>query len=275
MTVVSPRILRWILPGAVIAVLLALWSLAVHQGRAPLMPSPWQVVVALGQLAADGRLVRFTVASLFRVSWGLGVAVIIALPFGVWLGWSHRAERALGPALQLLRPISSLAWTPLAILWCGVGDLSAVFIIFMACFGPLTVTALNGVRKVPAVHLQAGRNFGLSTAQLVRRIVLPSALPQLLTGLRQTLGVAWMVVVMAEMMAVNSGLGFLILDSRNAGNRYDLVVAGMVIIGVVGLGLDRLLRRVERLPGLSWGFPAPSPSAAPVAPRLRLLRSQS
>jgi NitT/TauT family transport system permease protein len=237
------------------------------------MPSPWQVVVALGQLAADGRLVRFTVATLFRVSWGLLAAVAIAVPFGLWLGWSHRAERALGPALQLLRPISSLAWTPLAILWCGVGDLSAIFIIFMACFGPLTVTTLHGVRKVPAIHLQAGRNFGLSTARLLLHIVLPSVLPQLLTSLRQTLGVAWMVVVMAEMMAVNSGLGFLILDARNAGNRYDLVVAGMVTIGLVGLGLDRLLRQVERLPGLSWGFPAPPPSAAPLVPTARLSRS--
>ncbi|HYO74265.1 MAG TPA: ABC transporter permease [Archangium sp.] len=269
----NPRVSRWVLPGAVITVLLSLWSLAVHLGKAPLMPSPWQTVVAMGQLAADGRLVRFTVASLFRVSWGLSAAVVIAIPFGLWLGWSHRAERALGPALQLLRPISSLAWTPLAILWCGVGDLSAVFIIFMACFGPLTVTALNGVRKVPAVHLRAGRNFGLSTAQLLRRIILPAVLPQLFTGLRQTLGVAWMVVVMAEMMAVNSGLGFLILDARNAGNRYDLVVAGMVVIGLVGLGLDRMLRRMEQLPGLSWGFPSPSPSAAPTAPGIRPSRS--
>lgn len=234
--------------------LLGLWSLAVSGGHAPLMPSPWQVAEALGQLAADGRLVRFTVASLFRVSWGLLAAVLVAVPLGLWLGWSYRAERALGPVFQLLRPISSLAWTPLAILWCGVGDLSAIFIIFMACFGPLMVTALHGVRKVPAVHVNAGRNFGLSTLALLRRVVMPSALPQFFTGLRQTLGVAWMVVVMAEMMAVNSGLGFLILDARNAGNRYDLVVAGMVVIGLVGLALDRLLRQLERLPAMRWGF---------------------
>ncbi|WP_233278293.1 ABC transporter permease [Myxococcus stipitatus] len=243
-------------------VLLALWGLAVQAGKAPLMPSPWQVVVSLGQLAMDGRLVRFTVASLFRVTWGLLWAGVIAIPLGIWLGWSPRAERALGPVLQLLRPISSLAWTPLAILWCGVGDLSAIFIIFMACFGPLMVNTLLGVRKVLSVHLNAGRNFGLSTLGLMRRVVWPSLLPQLLTSLRQTLGVAWMVVVMAEMMAVNSGLGFLILDARNAGNRYDLVVAGMVLIGAVGLGLDALLRSMERIPALSWGFPAPAPSSS-------------
>ncbi|WXH26397.1 Putative aliphatic sulfonates transport permease protein SsuC [Myxococcus stipitatus] len=266
----SPRVTRCVLPGGVVAVLLALWEFAVQAGKAPLMPSPWQVVVSLGQLAADGRLVRFTVASLFRVTWGLLSAAVVALPLGLWLGWSPRAERALGPVLQLLRPISSLAWTPLAILWCGVGDLSAIFIIFMACFGPLMVTTLLGVRKVLSIHLHAGRNFGLSTLGLVRHIVWPSILPQLLTSLRQTLGVAWMVVVMAEMMAVNSGLGFLILDARNAGNRYDLVVAGMVLIGAVGLGLDALLRRMERLPALSWGFPEPAPSAA--ASRMRLMR---
>ncbi len=181
----------------------------------------------------------------------------------------------MGPLLEVLRPISPLAWIPISILWFGVGDLAAVFIIFLASFLPLAMAASHAVRNISAVHLQAGRNFRLPPADLVRKVVLPAVLPQLLVALRLALGIAWLVVVAAEMIAVNSGLGFLIVDARNAGNRYDLVVAGMVLIGLVGLALDAAIRRLERLPGLRWGYaeaqrmmPVPRPDARPVKVRI-------
>ena len=158
--------------------------------------------------------------------------------------------------MQILRPISPLAWIPLAILWFGVGDLAAIFLIFMASFFPLFLTAVTAVRSIPAVYIEAGRNFGLSTPDLLRRVLYPAVAPQLLVGLRLTLGVAWLVVVAAEMIAVNSGLGFLIVDARNAGNRYDLVVAGMVAIGLIGLALDLAIRSLERLGPVRWGYTA-------------------
>jgi NitT/TauT family transport system permease protein len=110
------------------------------------------------------------------------------------------------------------------------------------------------VRNVDIVHWNSGRNFGLNQRELISHIVFPAILPQLLIGLRITLGIAWLVVVAAEMIAVNSGLGFLIVDARNAGNRYDLVVAGMVMIGLIGLLLDVAMRRLERLPSVRWGY---------------------
>ena len=154
------------------------------------------------------------------------------------LGFYRRAEIAFNPIIQMLRPISPLAWIPISILWFGVGDIAAIFLIFLASFLPLTVTAMNAVASIPAVYLNAGRNFGLKRSQIVFRVLYPAVMPQLILGLRITLGIAWLVVVAAEMIAVNSGLGFLIVDARNAGNRYDLVVAGMVMIGVIGLLLD-------------------------------------
>src|SRR5207237_8984479 len=119
---------------------------------------------------------------------------------------------------------------------------------------PLTLTGLNAVRGVELVHVNAGRNFGLRAPELLRRVIYPAILPQLIVGLRLSLGIAWLVVVAAEMIAVSSGLGFLIIDARNAGNRYDLVVAGMAMIGAVGLVIDVLVRRLERRQSVRWGF---------------------
>ncbi len=158
--------------------------------------------------------------------------------------------------LQLLRPISPLAWIPIAILWFGVGDTAAIFLIFLASALPLTLTTIHAVHNIEGIHLAAGRNFGLTHRELVRNVVLPAILPQLLVGMRITLGIAWLVVVAAEMIAVSSGLGFLIIDARNAGNRYDMVVAGMILIGLIGVVLDLIMRRFERLPGVRWGYAA-------------------
>jgi NitT/TauT family transport system permease protein len=159
---------------------------------------------------------------------------------------------AFNPLVQIFRPISPLAWIPIAILWFGVGDLAAIFLIFVGCFFPLLLTAMNAVHNIPADYINAGRNFGLSQRAFVSRILYPAVVPQLLVGLRITLGVAWLVVVAAEMISVNSGLGFLIVDARNAGNRYDLVVAGMVIIGFIGLLLDLGMRSLDQIKSFRW-----------------------
>jgi NitT/TauT family transport system permease protein len=225
--------------------LVVLWDVALRLSDAPAVPHPWAVLSGLFELLVRGVLHKHVVASLFRVTWGYLLAVVLAVPLGLVLGSNRRGERAIGPLLQVLRPISPLAWIPIAILWFGVGDAPAIFIIFVACFLPLTLSVMSAVQGVPEVHLRAGRNFGLQGRELLRRVVLPAALPQLFVVLRLTLGIAWLVVVAAEMIAVNSGLGFLIVDSRNAGNRYDLVVAGMLLIGLIGLLLDSLVRRVD------------------------------
>jgi NitT/TauT family transport system permease protein len=241
-------------PVAFIAVLLAAWHIAAGRQTAHILPQPLAVAAGIAELAYRGLLLKYIVASLFRVTWGFAAAAVLAIPLGLAIGWHRRSEMALNPLIQIFRPISPLAWIPISILWFGVGDMAAIYLIFIASFMPLTVTAMNAVSGIAPVHIRAGRNFGLSQFQLVYRVLYPAVAPQLIIGLRITFGIAWLVVVAAEMIAVNSGLGFLIVDARNAGNRYDLVVAGMIMIGVIGLLLDIGMRSMERIKSLRWGY---------------------
>jgi NitT/TauT family transport system permease protein len=241
-------------PAAFIALLLVLWEIGIRHQSTQLLPGPWGVVGGIADLVRHGLLLKYVVASLFRVTWGFTLAVVLAIPLGLAIGWNRRVELAVNPILQILRPISPLAWIPIAILWFGVGDLAAIFLIFVGCFFPLLLTAINAVQSVPAVYVNAGRNFGLSSAALVYRVLYPAVVPNLIVGLRITLGIAWLEVVAAEMIAVSSGLGFLIVDARNAGNRYDLVVAGMLIIGVIGLLLDLGMQSLEKVKSFRWGY---------------------
>jgi NitT/TauT family transport system permease protein len=135
-----------------------------------------------------------------------------------------------------------------------VGDSSPIFLIFLSSFFPMVVETTAGVHTIERQYLRAAQNFGVRGLKLWRVVIFLAALPQIIIGMRVGLGVAWLVVVAAEMIAINSGLGFLIIDSRNAGNRYDLVVAGMAIIGVIGLLLDSLMRRLERLDVVRWRY---------------------
>jgi NitT/TauT family transport system permease protein len=192
--------------------------------------------------------------SLRRVALGFGMAVIIGIPLGLTLGWYPAANQVVNPVLQILRPISPIAWIPVAIVFFGIGDLPAIFLVFLSAFFPIVVACVSGVSSVPSIFRRAGRNFGLSPLQLLARVVFPAALPQILIGLRIALGIAWLVVVAGEMIAVDSGLGYLVIDSRNSGKRYDLVVAAMLVIGVMGLALDIIFRRLEKIPSIRWGF---------------------
>ena len=243
-----------LLPLDVGVVFLLLWHGAVRLSHSDIFPTPLEVLRGLGELARQGLLLRYIVASLFRVSWGFGLAVLVGVPLGLVLGWFRPAYAALNPFIQILRPISPIAWIPVAILWFGVKDTAPVFLIFLASVFPITVSAMAAVQNMQQVYLRAAQNFGLSGIQLFSRVILPAALPQIITGIRIALGIAWLVVVAAEMIAVNSGLGYLIIDARNAGKRYDLVVAGMVMIGIIGLVLDILVRQLEKFDEVRWGY---------------------
>ncbi len=242
-----------LLPLCVVVVLLVLWHLAVIRTSNKILPTPIIVARGVVELLSTGVLLKFVVASVFRVTVGFLLASLVGVPFGLFMGWFRWAHAAFNPLIQVLRPISPIAWIPLAILWFGIGDSAPIFLIFLASVFPIAVTSASAVHSVQTVHLRAAHNFGLSHFQLLRQVILPATLPQIFTGLRIALGVAWVVVVAAEMIAVNSGLGFLINDSRNNG-RYDLVVAGMVIIGLVGLLLDLSMRQLARNPSMAWAY---------------------
>lgn len=247
--------LRRSLPGiAIIVLVLAAWWAVVAATRSVIFPTPWQVVMGTVDLIRDGTLWLHIGASLGRVAAGFLLAVAVAVPLGLWMGWVRGAYDTLNPLFQILRPISPIAWIPIAILWFGVGNASPVYLIFISSVFPMIVQTVSGVHTIEKRYLRAAENFGVSRYTLFTRVVIPATLPQIIVGMRIGLGVAWLVVVAAEMIALRSGLGYLIMDSRNAGNRYDLVVAGMAIIGLIGLLLDGLMRMLEGLKIVRWRY---------------------
>jgi len=248
------RAMAFVVPGLVALALGALWSLFVGLSGTKAFPTPSETWSGFLELLAAQRLWGDVVASLFRVSWGFVLAAAIGIPLGLVLGWNARGFQALNPIIQLLRPISPIAWIPIAILWFGIGDGAGIYLIFLSTFFPITVGTTAAVRNISLVHQRSAQNFGLSGLELFRRVVFPAALPQIIVSLRIALGVAWLVIVAAEMVGMQSGLGYLINDARNAGSRYDLVVATMLVIGLLGIILDLLIRQLEKFDEVRWGY---------------------
>jgi NitT/TauT family transport system permease protein len=245
---------KFLWPILAAGLLVAVWQYSVIGTGTKVFPSPLSVEKGLAELLHKHVLWSDIGDSLRRVAVGFGLAALVGIPLGLTLGWYPAANQVVNPVVQILRPISPIAWIPVAIIFFGIGDRAAVFLIFLASFFPILTACVSGVSNVPSIFRRAGRNFGLSPAQILARVVFPAALPQILVGLRIALGVAWLVVVAAEMIAVESGLGYLVIDSRNSGKRYDLVVAAMLVIGVIGLALDIGFRRLEKIRSVRWGF---------------------
>lgn len=245
---------RFFWPLAAVTVFVVGWHFAVVWSGTRIFPSPYEVKRGIVELAHKQLLWRDIGDSLRRVAIGFGCAVLVGVPLGLILGWYPSANQVLNPVLQLLRPISPIAWIPIAIIVFGIGDHAATSLIFLGAIFPIIVSCIDGVSNVPVIYRRAGRNFGLSPAQLLSHVVFPAALPSIIVGLRIALGIAWLVVVAAEMVAVDSGLGYLVIDARNSGKRYDLVVAAMLMIGIIGLAIDTLMRRLERIDSVRWGF---------------------
>ncbi len=214
-------------------------------------PGPLAVAEAMKELALSGRLLASVVASLFRVTWGFYLAACAAIPLGLVLGIYGSARAFLNPIVQFLRPISPLAWIPVALMWLGIGDRSAIFLIFLSSFFPLLVFTMSAVLGIKVTYIRVGLNFGVTGLKRYTKILLPAIMPDIITGLRITLGTAWLVIVAAEMIAVKSGLGYLIIDGRNS-MRMDYVVAAMIVIGIIGLVLDWTVSRLEMLPSVRW-----------------------
>jgi NitT/TauT family transport system permease protein len=245
---------RFFWPLLASALVLALWHYSVVWTATKIFPSPRDVEKGIAELIHKRVLWRDIIDSLRRVALGFGAAAALGIPLGLTLGWYPAANQVVNPLLQILRPISPIAWIPVAIILLGVGDHAATSLIFLGAFFPIVVACVDGVTNVPSVFRLASRNFGLGPARLLTRVVFPAALPKIIVGLRIALGIAWLVVVAAEMVAVDSGLGYLVIDSRNSGKRYDLVVAAMLIIGLIGLILDTGFRWLETIKSVRWGF---------------------
>jgi NitT/TauT family transport system permease protein len=216
-------------------------------------PSPIDVVRGFVEKVRYGTLFDDIVASLFRVTMGFGLAVTLGIPVGLWLGLRVRVRLALLPPVNFFRSLSPLAWIPFAILWFGIGDVPSIFLIFMTAFFPLVLATSAAVASIPAVYFRVAENYAFRGVEFLTQVTLPAIVPQVITALRVTAGLSWVVVVAAEMIAGRDGLGFLIWDARNQ-LRPDLVVVGMIVIGIIGVIIDRLLMRLTRLPSVRWGY---------------------
>lgn len=187
--------------GVIVALLVGWWG-AIVVTHSLIFPTPWGVVTGAIELLVNGTLWRHIGASLLRVGTGFALAVCVAVPLGLWMGWVRGAYNTLNPLFQMLRPISPIAWIPIAILWFGVGDASPIYLIFISSVFPMIVQTTVGVHTIDKRYLRAAENFGVSRATLFRQVVIPAVLPQVLVGMRIGLGVAWLVVVAAEMIAL-------------------------------------------------------------------------
>jgi len=249
-----PRGRRTLLALVAVVGVLLVWSLLSGLGlvNTVLLPSPMDVLRAAVGAIRDGSLLRNAAASLWRVLEGFAIALAIAVPLGVLMGLSSTLRGLVEPLIELLRPVPPIAFIPLAILWFGIGELSKVMIIAYGAFFPIFVNTMAGFRDVDRVHIRAAQSLGARRYHIFRDVVLPSAFPQMVTGARLGMGLAFIVLVAAELVASSEGLGYLINDARFS-FRTDQIFVGIITIGLLGLALNKALIEAEhRL--LRWKF---------------------
>lgn len=248
---------RFIVPGLIFI----LWEAVARSGlfAAALFPPPTKVaavwldwVFALNGSAEvnSGAWLNDVLNSGFRVILGYLIAVVVGVSLGIMIGWSSLIEKMVEPTIQLLRPIPPVSWIPLAIIWFGIANKPAIFLVFLASFFPIVVNTIHGVKTTDKNLIRAASMMGADSWKLVRFVIVPAALPSIFTGLRLGIGIAWALTVTAEMLAVKGGLGYVLWDSYYF-LRYDLVIASMASIGLMGFSMDFLIKKVmDRL--LHW-----------------------
>jgi NitT/TauT family transport system permease protein len=243
------------LPFCVFACFFALWWLAysLQWFDHKKFPTPPDVMSGFSEVVRTKELMRGIVASLYRVLSAFVLATIIGVPLGLWLGRWEKGRLALLPLVNFFRGVSPIAWFPFAIVWFGLGDNAVIFLITLAAIFPIALTTLAAVANIPEVYFRVAEEYGLTKSQILSKVTFPAILPQVLTGLRVTIGFAWVVMVAAEMIAGKDGLGYMIHDARN-NLRPDLVVVAMFVIGLIGICLDRLLTTLHKLPMVRWGY---------------------
>jgi NitT/TauT family transport system permease protein len=253
---------RWLTYVAIPLGALVTWevaAIALSKSLGPFFPRLSAVGLALFDWATgmtgttaiySGRLWIAILESLRRVVLGFGIACALGIPLGILVGWLVTVRRAADPFLQMIRPIPVTAWVPISMLWFGIGDKAAVYLIVLAAFFPIYLNTVQGVRYVDRVIIRAGQMLGARAWRLLLYVVMPAALPSIFAGLRVSVGFAWMAVVVSELVAVKNGLGYVMFDAYGF-LRADIVVASMVVIGILGFTCDRLMLRLERF-ALGW-----------------------
>lgn len=239
------------------AILIVIWQVVIWVGgyQEALLPSPLSVGKAIVELIVDGIIFVHLQVSLGRFAAGYLMAVIPAILLGMLLGRSPRVWQVIDPIVQVLRPVAPVAWSPFIVLWFGIGNMPAIAIIFIAAFFPVLLSTVSGVKKINPSYLKIAENLEIRNWELMYKFIFPAAFPAVVSGLRLALGTAWIFLVAGEMIGAQSGLGFLIVDSRNTLN-LDYVLAGIIFIGVSGFLLDRMISVLERWVGKHYGMAA-------------------
>jgi len=237
--------------GTLLVLLTIWWAVAAGQWISPLfLPPPGQVLTKLIAIAGpqgfmDATLWQHLGASLARILLALLAAVVIGIPVGIAMGLSPTLRGILDPLIELYRPVPPLAYLPLMVIWFGIGETSKILLIYLAIFAPVAMSALAGVKGAQQVRIRAAQSLGASRGQVLLFVLLPGALPEILTGLRIGLGVGWSTLVAAELIAATRGLGFMV---QSAGEflATDVVLAGIAAIAVIAFGLELRLRALQR-----------------------------
>ncbi|OGH88376.1 MAG: hypothetical protein A3J93_04915 [Candidatus Magasanikbacteria bacterium RIFOXYC2_FULL_42_28] len=242
-------------PTASFVFIFGLWEILSRLGvfANNIMPAPSEIWVALKDVARSGVLAQNAWASLYRVFAGFLIATTLAIPMGLIIGSKKYLHTTFNPLIQIIRTISPISWIPLAILWFGIGNQPAIFIIFITAFFPILLSTMLAVKNVDPILIKVAENFGATGNKLLFKIILPAIFPYIIIGLRVSLGIAWVIVVAAEMVGMTSGLGYMILDARNF-LRTDLIIAGMLVIGLIGFALDSMLEYFEKRAKAAWGL---------------------
>ena len=235
-----------------VGTLIALWFLITNMGwvKPLFLPSPQAVFQQfyeyLTGAANDKPLWQHFAASIFRVSAAFWLAFLTAVPIGIAMGMSRVARGIFDPPIEFYRPLPPLAYLPLIIIWFGIDELPKVLLIFLSCFAPLALAARSGMKGASQEQINAAYSMGASYGQVIRHVILPSALPDILVGMRIAIGFGWTTLVAAEMVAANVGLGQMVLNASNF-LRTDIVIMGIIVIGVVAYTFDLFMRWVERV----------------------------
>ena len=234
--------------------LLIVWQIATLIGgfNEALFPPPLKVGEALVAIISDGSIFGHIQISLFRFLTGYLLAVVVAIVLGLVLGRITALWSIIDPIVQLLRPVSPIAWSPFIVLWFGIGNMPAIVIIFIAAFFPVLLSTVSAVKKVDKTYLRIAANLQLTPLQTMQKIILPASFPMIANGLHMALGSAWIFLVAGEMIGAQSGLGFLIIDARNAFS-LDIVMACILVIGIIGLMLDKAIHYFEGWVAKIWG----------------------
>lgn len=234
--------------------LIVVWQSIIWLGNYPeaLLPSPLTVGKSIASMVLDGTLFKHIGISLYRFAVGYFSAAIVAVLLGLFLGNYKTFWTIIDPIVQLLRPVSPIAWSPFIVLWFGIGNMPAIVIIFIAAFFPVLLSTVSAVRKVDAVYLRVAANLELSTPVLLWKVILPAAFPAIVNGLHMALGTAWIFLVSGEMVGAQSGLGYLIVDARNSLS-LNIVLASIFVIGFIGLILDKCIHAFEWWVLKMWG----------------------